>query len=214
MRHRRLKEILPDPYAFAEEEPPGSDLLPTGIREADSNLWDQLVATEKASIPSPGILAVAGCRGGEGVSSVAASIAVGLRRESGGRVLLIDMGAIQCSSQNGVFTLPASAVTSWGGELSDVHRSYTWKTKSELMAKLREERSVVVLDVPPILSTKGAVRLCSFADGVVLVVESGATRLQVVQEAKKRLGYAKANVLGVVLNKKRYPIPDWLYRRL
>ena len=51
-------------------------------------------------------------------------------------------------------------------------------------------------------------------DGVVLVLESGKTRQQVSLEAKKQLEEAGGTILGVVLNKRKYYIPDWIYRRL
>jgi Mrp family chromosome partitioning ATPase len=51
-------------------------------------------------------------------------------------------------------------------------------------------------------------------DGVILVLESGKTRRQVALNVKKQLEDAKGKLLGVVLNKRRHYIPDWIYRRL
>ena len=51
-------------------------------------------------------------------------------------------------------------------------------------------------------------------DGVVLVVESEKTRWEVAESARKWIKSGNGNVLGVVLNKRKYHIPNWLYRRL
>jgi Mrp family chromosome partitioning ATPase len=49
---------------------------------------------------------------------------------------------------------------------------------------------------------------------VILVVESGKTRRQVALTAKRKLEGAGGKILGVVLNKRRYYIPEFVYKRL
>jgi Mrp family chromosome partitioning ATPase len=56
--------------------------------------------------------------------------------------------------------------------------------------------------------------ICAKVDGVIMVVESGKTREQVAVRAKKELEEAGGKVLGVVLNKRKFHIPEWIYRRL
>lgn len=78
----------------------------------------------------------------------------------------------------------------------------------------REEFDYVILDSAPLPSFAEARVLCEKVDGVVLVVESGKLRRHVALRAKKELEDAGAQILGVVLNKRKYHIPDWLYKRL
>ena len=47
-----------------------------------------------------------------------------------------------------------------------------------------------------------------------MVVRSGRTRREIVQDAKRRLEQAGAQLAGVVLNRRRYYIPEALYRWL
>ena len=82
------------------------------------------------------------------------------------------------------------------------------------LSKAREEFDYVILDSAPLPSFAEARVLCEKVDGVVLVVESGKIRRQVALRAKKELEDAGAQILGVVLNKRKYHIPDWLYKRL
>jgi Mrp family chromosome partitioning ATPase len=51
-------------------------------------------------------------------------------------------------------------------------------------------------------------------DGVIVVVEAGKTSRQVARAAKQAIELAGARILGVVLNKRHYFIPGWLYKHL
>jgi Mrp family chromosome partitioning ATPase len=51
-------------------------------------------------------------------------------------------------------------------------------------------------------------------DGVVLVVHCGRTKRETVERSIKQVQQFRGKVLGVVLNRKRYYIPDFIYRRL
>jgi capsular exopolysaccharide synthesis family protein len=72
----------------------------------------------------------------------------------------------------------------------------------------------VILDTPPINEFSDAMALGPEVDGTVLVVQAEKTRSEVALRAKQRLEDAHLNVLGVVLNKRKYYVPEWLYRRL
>ena len=51
-------------------------------------------------------------------------------------------------------------------------------------------------------------------DGVVLVLEAEKTRWQVADKARESIENHGGKVLGVVLNKRRYYIPDFIYSRI
>jgi protein-tyrosine kinase len=88
------------------------------------------------------------------------------------------------------------------------------KQFDEFLNNACEEFDYIILDSAPISSFAEARVLCEKVDGVVLVIESGKIRRQVAMRAKKELEDAGARILGVVLNKRRYHIPEWLYKRL
>ena len=79
---------------------------------------------------------------------------------------------------------------------------------------IRERFDYIILDAPAVPRFSECQILCAKVDGVVLVIESGKTRRQVVLRAKKELEEAGGKLLGVVLNRRRYHIPEWIYRRL
>ena len=72
----------------------------------------------------------------------------------------------------------------------------------------------MVIDVPALSDTGSAAQLTGLCNGVVLVVEAGQLRWEVAQRAKEQLVQSNANVLGVVLNKRQFHIPEWLYKTL
>lgn len=72
----------------------------------------------------------------------------------------------------------------------------------------------VLVDGPPVIAFAEATHLAASVDGVVFVVESERTKREIVTRARDAMLEAKANILGVVLNRRRYVIPEFLYRQL
>ncbi len=86
----------------------------------------------------------------------------------------------------------------------------------------------VVLDLPPVfdlLDTTGRAggngigdeagpRLAALAEVTVLVMEADGLRREAAARAVERLERSGANVAVAVLNKRRYPVPGWIYDRV
>jgi capsular exopolysaccharide synthesis family protein len=81
-------------------------------------------------------------------------------------------------------------------------------------AELRKEFDYILVDVPPLNQYADATALGQIADGLVLVLEANSTRKESALKAIETLRGAKIEVLGAVLNKRTFPIPEFLYRRL
>lgn len=79
---------------------------------------------------------------------------------------------------------------------------------------MRGQFDFTLLDSPPINMSPEGLTLAPWVDGVLLVVRAGHTRREVVQHAKEQIQLNGGKILGVVLNRRRYVIPDFLYRRL
>ena len=84
----------------------------------------------------------------------------------------------------------------------------------EFLQKAREFFKYVVVDAPPLAGHPETLLLSRKADGVILVIESEKTRKQSALWAKKQIETAGGKLLGVVLNKRKYRIPNWLYKRV
>jgi non-specific protein-tyrosine kinase len=73
----------------------------------------------------------------------------------------------------------------------------------QLLAQLNELADVVIYDSPPLLNVSDALVLANRLDGVILVIEAGRVRREVVKQAFLSLQQANANLLGGVLNRVR-----------
>jgi capsular exopolysaccharide synthesis family protein len=81
-------------------------------------------------------------------------------------------------------------------------------------AELRREFDYVIVDAPPLTRCADAITLGQVTDGFVMVLEANATRKEVAQMAADHLRAANIQILGAVLNKRTFPIPDSLYKKL
>jgi Mrp family chromosome partitioning ATPase len=81
-------------------------------------------------------------------------------------------------------------------------------------AELRQEFDFVIIDAPPLTPYSDAVGLGQVADGLVLVLEANSTRRDAAFQVAENLRASNIRILGAVLNKRTYPIPDSLYRRV
>jgi Mrp family chromosome partitioning ATPase len=79
---------------------------------------------------------------------------------------------------------------------------------------VKREYEYVVIDCPAMNRSSSAAVIASKADAVVLVVEAERIRREVILRSINTLEDLGANILGVVLNKRQYPIPDLVYRML
>lgn len=82
----------------------------------------------------------------------------------------------------------------------------------QFLKTVRERFDYVILDAPPVPVFSEFRVLCSKVDGIVLVIKSEETRRQVAMKAKKEIEGVKGNLIGVVLNKRKYYIPKWIYK--
>ena len=79
---------------------------------------------------------------------------------------------------------------------------------------MKAEAEWVLFDSPPINSFNDSIALAHRVDAVVMVVEAEKTRWEVAQSAKQRVESGNGKILGIVLNKRRYYIPKFIYKRL
>ncbi len=82
------------------------------------------------------------------------------------------------------------------------------------IAELRSAFDFVLIDAPPLNSYADAMVFGRLADGVVLVLEANVTRREAALRVAESLQATRIPVLGAVLNKRTFPIPSALYKRL
>lgn len=70
-----------------------------------------------------------------------------------------------------------------------------------LLQELDEQADLLLLDTPPCLPVTDPLIVATQADGVVLVINAGATRKEAVRQAVELLNRAHARMLGVLFNR-------------
>src|SRR5262249_20216415 len=69
-----------------------------------------------------------------------------------------------------------------------------------LLSTASEKVDVVIIDSPPVMGLADAPLLASMAAGTLLVIATTDTRRGVVKAALKRLSFARARMVGVLMN--------------
>jgi receptor protein-tyrosine kinase len=82
------------------------------------------------------------------------------------------------------------------------------------LQELRSEFDYVLIDAPALNLYSDAIALGRMADGVVIVLQADSTRRESALKGLRSLRDAQIQVLGAVLNRRTFPIPDFVYRRL
>ena len=72
----------------------------------------------------------------------------------------------------------------------------------------------ILIDCPSLDFNPLALRWASEVDGVVLVLQAGETRLEQIDTAQRLLRSSPGRLAGMILNKRTYPIPKFLYKLL
>lgn len=157
------------------------------------------------------VVQIAACAEGERDPAVCARLAALAGRSMGGRpggggVVVLGGGPGE-DGDDGVAHGPLP------GRGSDA-RALDPRLLAAYWRRLLEQANLVIVDSPPVLASPLALAMAPTVDGVVLVVEAERTRTAVAAAARDALRAGGANLLGVVLNRRRFHVPSALWRRL
>ncbi len=87
-------------------------------------------------------------------------------------------------------------------------------TGLDSVAAMRLSFGNILIDCRSLRVSSEAAVLGSSVDGVAVIVEAGQTRRDEILNAQRTIENAGGKFLGFVLNKRRYPVPEWLYKRI
>lgn len=174
----------------------------------------------------------------EGCTTVTANLGIYFSQKLGYKTLIVD-GNFRTSAMHAIFKVPsvpglaevikneisfADAVKSIDADLTLLTAGNTaafnpaafldsYKFRNIVNAA-KEKYEIVLIDSAPLSDFKDAAVISFCADGVILIVSEGAVRKQVFKNAIVPLEQEKTNVLGVVLNKRIFHIPDIIYKNI
>jgi len=82
------------------------------------------------------------------------------------------------------------------------------------LAEASARYQTIIIDAPPVALAPETPPLTAFVDGVVMVVHCGKTRREIVQRSIHMIEQFEGSIVGIVLNRKKYYIPDFIYQRV
>lgn len=84
----------------------------------------------------------------------------------------------------------------------------------DLWKKLKERFDLILVDSPAATVSPDGIAISRNVDGVALVLEAEKTRWPVAESVKDKITNNGGKILGVVFNKRRYYIPEFIYKNL
>jgi Mrp family chromosome partitioning ATPase len=178
---------------------------------------------------------VLGCSRGDGASTAAFNFAASLARDADTQVVLVDAdlrAPPAAPLRTATAGAPALVNLTYVGEAraqetgddGSVHPQAAGREKTDpavlfqsrrfdmLMVHLTQQFDYLVIDGPPLDEAPESIALSAKVDGVILVIDAQHTRRKTALRAKARVEEVGGRLLGLVLNRRRYYVPDWLYR--
>jgi len=83
-----------------------------------------------------------------------------------------------------------------------------------LWEQLRQRFDLILVDSPPATLSPDGSAISQRVDGTVLVLEAEKTRWPVAESVKDKVTNNGGKILGVILNKRQYYIPEFIYKKL
>jgi len=188
----------------------------------------------------PAILAVASADHGEGRSSLALALGLQIMSSLGSPALVVEanlrspgLGRPMNLPPNipGVASLlkngadPKEAIYKLGpnapdvipagkAEPDEIGKLMNLEKMDKLFKTLAQRYPYLVIETPPINYYPETKLIITLADGVILTVKAGVTSRETAMLATRKIESINGKFLGVVLNQKRFHLPEWLYKRL
>ena len=213
-----------------------SNFRPLRMRREMVQLQQRLISL--LPNPSHNIVQFISCRDGEGVSSIAQEFSRVVVETQGKSVLLVDGDSAKNTQHHSLGItpkMPLHQIMSQGGDLEqaitpvmhsrlflaqlfrdrdDRFLPEVVASKRDLWIHIRKQFDMIVIDTASTDTSDEGLELCEVVDGVVMIIEAEKTRSQVISRLKDRIVNSGGNLLGMVFNKQRYYIPQWVYKRL
>jgi Mrp family chromosome partitioning ATPase len=83
-----------------------------------------------------------------------------------------------------------------------------------LLAAVAVDFDLVLIDAPPLLEQTDAMIAAGTVRDVVLIVQAGRTRSEVLQRVRRDLDAQGVRIVAAVLNRQKRFLPGWIYRWL
>jgi capsular exopolysaccharide synthesis family protein len=170
----------------------GCSEIAASVAKCLAGIAPKAVCLVEANFRSPGLPAMLGTRNYRGLTDA-----------------LLEEGPVKS------FVKPVFNESLWllssGPVTADSSNLLTSQRMKHLSAEMRKEFDFAIVDAPPLTRYADAIALGHLADGIVLVVEANSTRREAALIAVENLRSSNIQILGAVLNKRTFSIPEKIY---
>ncbi len=183
------------------------------------------------SISGPKVITFIAAKPKEGTTTVARLFAQALYSETAQDILLVEVSALSqqmkpklelieaAASNDHAVTVfnsisPGISSCSWTSSNARYAQAGNVMQNHEFWKTLQGKFEFILIDAPSLQSTPDGISFARTSDITVLVVEAEVTRKQVIEHLRDTLAAAGAKIAGVVLNKRRFYIPEKIYQNL
>ena len=184
------------------------------------------------------VVVVSGMESGNGASWICARMAEVLASQVSGSVCVVDANlrapglhrefnvpnhygltdALQVGDPIRRFVTSLSRPNLWllscGAEIEGMQTMLGSDRMRAILPELQREFDYVLIDAPPMDASDDSVILGRGAEGIVLVLKAHSSRRESARKAVRDLENASVRVLGAVLNRRTFPVPDSIWRKL
>jgi len=101
-----------------------------------------------------------------------------------------------------------------GDNLMGARGLFAGQQYEELLSRLSRRFDFAIVDLPPVLSSADTALMASVTDGLLLVVEQKFLKWEVIEHGVQSLRDKDVQVLGAVINRRKFEIPKIIYDRL
>jgi Mrp family chromosome partitioning ATPase len=138
------------------------------------------------------VVALTSPQAGAGVSQITNSLADALRRDGSQSAISL------CAHELGQGDPGQNTQANFSNALKDI----------------RHKHRYALIDCGSMKASQNAIRLAPHVDGIILVLEANRTQTEQLHYAEKTIESVNGRILGHVLNKRTYVVPNWFHRAM
>src|SRR5579872_2660043 len=231
-----------EPVVKVAASPAVVELQPLQLKMEDSQR-DEMFKLVQRVFMTPGtgrgrMVVVSAMEAGNGCSWICARMAEVLASQVSGSVCVVDANlrspglhrqfnvpnhygltdALQVTEPIRRFVTALSRPNLWllscGAEVEGLQSMLSSDRMRSILPELQREFDYVLIDAPSMDSGDDSIMLGRNAEGVVLVLRAHASRRETARKAVRDLETSNVRVLGAVLNRRTFPVPESIYRKL
>jgi len=199
---------------------PRADVMPAPMAHSsdahsyvDTAIARMVQLRERA--PDCGTFAFTAPQARAGVTHVVARVAEQLSKRTGEAVLISPSAALDGMSSRDFLRIrraPDATGNVWRALGAGAAGAYSGDPDVIPIAALSRSFGYMLIDCPALDTAPHVLSLGPHIDGVFMVVAAGETTRTRIVHAKRLMDASSVRLLGVILNKRTYPVPNFLYR--